>query len=96
MDMGVVYEGFVGDAARTFPVGKVSDEARRLMRITEASTVGIEQARAGNDVYSIGAAVQDIGKAPVSAWFGVLWDTALAPRCMKSPKCPTSGPACAV
>ena len=70
VDMGVVYEGFVGDAARTFPVGKVSDEARRLMRITEESLyVGIEQARAGNDVYSIGAAVQDYVEA---AGFGVV------------------------
>ena len=64
IDMGVVYEGFVGDAARTFPVGKVSDEARKLMRITEESLyVGIEQARAGNDVYDIGAAVQDYVEA---------------------------------
>lgn len=59
VDMGVVFEGFVGDAARTFPVGAVSEEARRLMRITEESLyVGIEQARAGNDVYAIGEAVQ--------------------------------------
>ena len=59
VDMGVVYEGFVGDAARTFPVGQVSPEAHRLMQVTEQSLyVGIEQARAGNDVYAIGAAVQ--------------------------------------
>lgn len=59
VDMGVVYDGFVGDAARTFAVGNVGDEARRLMRITEESLyVGIEKARAGNDVYEIGAAVQ--------------------------------------
>ena len=59
VDMGVVFEGFVGDAARTYPVGRVSDEARRLMRVTEESLyVGIEQARPGNDVYAIGAAIQ--------------------------------------
>ena len=64
VDMGVVFEGFVGDAARTFPVGKVSDEARKLMRVTEESLyIGIEQARAGNDVYDIGAAVQDYVEA---------------------------------
>ena len=34
VDMGVVFEGFVGDAARTFPVGEVSEEARRLMQVT--------------------------------------------------------------
>ena len=60
----MVFEGFVGDAARTYPVGQVSDEARRLMRVTEESLyVGIEKARAGNDVYDIGAAVQDYVEA---------------------------------
>lgn len=60
VDMGVEFEGFVGDAARTFPVGNVDSEALRLMRVTEESLyVGIEQARAGNDVYAIGAAVQE-------------------------------------
>lgn len=70
VDMGVVYEGFVGDAARTFPVGEVDPEIRRLMRVTEESLyVGIEQARAGNDVYAIGAAVQAHVEA---AGFGVV------------------------
>lgn len=60
VDMGVEYKGFVGDAARTYPVGTVSEDARRLMQITEASLyVGIEKAVAGNDVYDIGAAVQE-------------------------------------
>lgn len=59
VDMGVIYEGFVGDAARTYAVGKISDEARRLMRITEESLyVGIEKARHGHDVYEIGEAIQ--------------------------------------
>lgn len=60
VDMGVVYEGFVGDAARTYAVGGVDDEVRRLMRITEESLYqGIEMARAGNDVHSIGMRIQD-------------------------------------
>ena len=64
VDMGVVFEGFVGDAARTWPVGEVSGEAMRLMRITEESLyAGIEKARAGNDVYDIGAAVQEVVEA---------------------------------
>lgn len=58
-DMGVVYDGFVGDAARTYAVGEIDPEARRLMRITEEALYkGIEKAIAGNDVYDIGAAVQ--------------------------------------
>lgn len=59
VDMGVVYEGFVGDAARTYAVGEIDSEARRLMRVTEESLYkGIEKAIAGNDVHEIGAAVQ--------------------------------------
>lgn len=58
-DMGVVYEGFVGDAARTFAVGEIDPEIRRLLKITEESLyLGIEQAVAGNDVFDIGAAIQ--------------------------------------
>lgn len=60
VDMGVVFEDFVGDAARTYAVGEIDDEARKLMRVTEESLyVGIEKAVAGNDVYDIGGAIQE-------------------------------------
>lgn len=63
-DMGVVYNGLYGDAARTFAVGEVSEEAKRLMRVTEASLMaGIKAALAGNDVYAIGEAVQKVAEA---------------------------------
>lgn len=59
IDLGAVYKGFVGDAARTFAVGKVSDKARRLMSVTqEALTLAIAEARDGNRVSDIGHAVQ--------------------------------------
>lgn len=58
-DMGVIYEGMNGDAARTFPVGKISDEAARLVRVTEESlNLGVAEARPGNELYTISAAVQ--------------------------------------
>lgn len=58
-DMGVCYNGFHGDHARTFLVGDVSDETKRLCRITEESLhLGIAAARVGNDLYDISAAVQ--------------------------------------
>jgi methionyl aminopeptidase len=64
VDVGVVYEGFVGDAARTWPVGRVSDDAQKLVRITEESLyIGIGKARPGNNVYDIGAAVQQFVEA---------------------------------
>lgn len=59
VDMGVIYDGFVGDAARTFTVGEVDENTRKLLQITEESLyIGISQAQAGNSVFSIGAAIQ--------------------------------------
>jgi methionyl aminopeptidase len=58
-DMGVIHRGFYGDAARTFPVGGISEEARKLLRVTEESLfVGIEQARAEANLYDISLAIQ--------------------------------------
>ncbi len=60
LDLGVIYRGFQGDAALTVPVGRVGDEAARLLDATEgALTAGIDQARPGNRVGDISAAVQD-------------------------------------
>lgn len=60
IDFGVVLDGWFGDSARTFPVGKVSHEAEKLLEITEKSLyLGIEQARPGNHLFDIGHAVQN-------------------------------------
>lgn len=59
LDLGAIWQGFHGDAARTFIVGKSTDDAMQLMRVTEESLMlGIEQARAGNRIGDIGHAVQ--------------------------------------
>jgi methionyl aminopeptidase len=59
IDVGAELHGWYGDAARTFGVGAVSDEASRLMRVTEeALAQGIAEARAGNRVGDISHAVQ--------------------------------------
>ncbi len=59
IDLGVVMDGFYGDAAKTFAVGKIDSEAKRLMEVTEASLYkGISQAVAGNRLYDISHAVQ--------------------------------------
>ncbi len=59
VDIGAYLDGYHGDGARTIPVGEVSDEARRLMRVTaESLDLGIRQARPGNRVGDISAAVQ--------------------------------------
>ncbi len=59
LDVGVIYNGFIGDNARTVAVGGCSVEAQRLMDVTERALYdGIAQARAGNTVEDISRAVQ--------------------------------------
>ncbi|MCB5234805.1 MAG: type I methionyl aminopeptidase [Candidatus Cloacimonetes bacterium] len=58
IDVGVVKDGYYGDAARSFAVGEVSEEAIRLMQITEEALArGIDAARAGNRVGDISHAI---------------------------------------
>jgi methionyl aminopeptidase len=60
LDFGVNYKGYFGDAAITVPVGNVSGEALRLMQVTEAGLYdAIDQARAGNRLGDVSAAVQE-------------------------------------
>ena len=59
VDVGARYRGFNGDCAGTFPCGKCSDEALRLIRITRQSFFeGIQFARVGYRISDIGHAVQ--------------------------------------
>lgn len=58
-DMGVIVDGFHGDAARTFPVGEVSREAETLMRVTaESLELAVAAARPGGHLKDVCAAVQ--------------------------------------
>ena len=60
VDLGTFMKGFVGDSAYTFAVGEVSDEVRQLLDVTkEALRRGAAQAKVGNRVGDISAAVQD-------------------------------------
>ncbi len=64
VDCGAIIEGYHGDAAYTAGVGQVSGEATRLMEVTEASLLaGIDQLRAGNRLYEVGRAVQQVAEA---------------------------------
>ena len=59
VDVGARYRGYNGDSARTFPVGKVSDEALRLISVTEQSFYeAMKVAKAGNRIGDIGHAVE--------------------------------------
>ncbi|MFH1077201.1 MAG: type I methionyl aminopeptidase [Pseudomonadota bacterium] len=59
IDFGVLYEGYYGDAAITFPVGRVNEKNMRLLKVTEKSLyAGIEQAQCNNRLSDISHAIQ--------------------------------------
>ncbi|MGI9542652.1 MAG: type I methionyl aminopeptidase [Cyclobacteriaceae bacterium] len=60
IDCGVLYKGYHSDCAYTYPVGKISEEVRQLLRVTKESLqVGIEQAVSGNRIGDISFAIQN-------------------------------------
>jgi len=59
IDCGAVLDGYVGDAAITLPVGEISEDLQKLLRVTEeALMLGIPQAMKGNRLYDISHAIQ--------------------------------------
>jgi len=59
VDLGILYKGYFGDAAETYPVGTIESNAQRLLDVTRESLQrAIEQAKPGNRVSDIGHAVQ--------------------------------------
>ncbi|MDO8500681.1 MAG: type I methionyl aminopeptidase [Gemmatimonadaceae bacterium] len=72
IDVGVQYEGYHTDSATTVAVGNVSEESKRLLRVTrESLDAGVAAARAGNHLGDIGAAIQSVVEA---AGFSVVRD----------------------
>lgn len=70
IDLGAKYKGYHGDSSKTFPVGKISDEAQRLIRVTEESFhAGMNAFRTGKRLQAISEAVQ---KTAESAGFSVV------------------------
>ena len=60
LDAGVIYKGYHSDAARTYGVGNISDKAAKLIEVTRQSFFeGIKQAKAGNHLFDISAAIDD-------------------------------------
>ena len=61
IDVGAFYKGFHGDSARTIPVGRVSDEAQKLIDVTRASFfAGIDQLKVGGRLGDVGAAIDGL------------------------------------
>lgn len=72
LDIGLIHNGYHSDAARTHAVGRCSAEALALIKVTEESFFeGIKQARAGNHLYDISAA---IGNYCIQRGYGVVRD----------------------
>ena len=64
VDCGAIIEGYHGDAAYTAGVGAISDEAKRLIEVTERSLwAGIDQLTKGNRLNEVGRAVQKVAEA---------------------------------
>lgn len=64
IDVGACYKGFHGDSANTFGVGKISEEAEKLIAATRESFFrGVAQAKAGNRIGDIGSAVFEYANA---------------------------------
>jgi methionyl aminopeptidase len=63
IDVGVTLDGWVADAARTFPVGNVSSQARNLLGATEESLhAGVAQCLAGNRMGDVSNAIQQVAE----------------------------------
>ncbi|MDP4007541.1 MAG: type I methionyl aminopeptidase, partial [bacterium] len=61
LDIGLVWQGWFLDMARTVPVGKINKETRHLLDVTQQSLdIGIAKAKVGNTVGDIGYAVQQL------------------------------------
>lgn len=59
IDVGAIVEGYHGDAAVTVPVGQISEEAARLIRVTEAAlTAGLDQVKVGNRLSDVSHSIQ--------------------------------------
>lgn len=64
VDIGSIVDEFYGDSARTFAVGEISAEKRKLMDITlQALMTGIDKARKGNKLGEISSAVQQVAES---------------------------------
>lgn len=59
LDCGVIYEGYHSDAARTIPVGEITNEAKKLIEVTKQSFYeGIKFAKEGKHLHDISEAIQ--------------------------------------
>ena len=94
VDVGAYLDGFHGDCAATFPCGEVSEEALRLIRVTEQSFwEGIKLARAGNRVFDISHAVQQYVESHGCSVVRDFVGHGVGAKLHEAPEVPNFGPA---
>ena len=92
VDVGAYIGGFHGDCAATYPCGQVSEEALRLIQVTQQSFwEGIKMARRGCRVSS-GRRFRSMWSPSATPSSGTLWAMEWAPECTSPPRCATSAP----
>lgn len=93
VDIGVFKDGYYADAARTFPVGKVSDEAQKLLGVTsEALEKGIAKARLGNRLSDISHEVESYATGHGFSVVKTLVGHGIGQRMHEEPQVPNFGP----
>jgi methionyl aminopeptidase len=94
VDCGVVLDGWVADAARTFAVGPISPTARKLLTTTEASLhAAVEQCRPGNRLGDVSHAVQEVVEAEGLSVVRSLVGHGIGRDMHEDPQIPNYGPA---
>lgn len=93
LDIGVLKDEYYADAARTIPVGTISDETEKLLRVTqEALDKGIEQARIGNRLSDISHAVEQCATSAGFAVVRSLVGHGIGQQMHEEPQVPNFGP----
>lgn len=93
LDLGAIVEGYYGDAALTVPVGEISPEAERLLRVTrEALHRGIAAATPGNHLSDISYAVQTHVEAHGFSVVRVFAGHGIGQALHEEPQIPNFGP----
>ena len=92
IDVGVVKDGWVADAAMTVPVGEVGEEATKLLDLTKSSLFsGVEQMRAGNHLGDVSAAIQRTVEAEGMAIIRTLVGHGIGREMHEEPQVPNFG-----
>jgi methionyl aminopeptidase len=94
VDVGAIVDGYYGDSARTFPVGQVDAETRRLLDVTRRCLeAGIDQMRVGRRLYDVSSAIQQLAD---EAGFGIVREYVghgIGRSMHEEPQVPNFGPA---